>query len=192
MSTAHIRAVVAAAALLSGCAPTGDSPNQVSHQIGVNRLHDWDATVARVAQSMAQRGVIVPANSAVTTTPTAGPYYVHVMAPGSTFLEEARRAMESELLRRGAEVARSPAQATVINLDLDVIRWASGPVFPTTAEIEWRATIVSGNRELVRSGETLSIAANDLSLYASNTTLAAIASPGVSLLGVERPLRYAR
>lgn len=208
MSIAHLSAraaFVAAAAMLAGCAPTGDNPTPINGERSVNRLRDWDASVARVARSMELAGVIpaLPGPPPPGTPPDMpapilltpgfpGPFYVHVMAQGSTFLEAVRLGMERELLRRGVEIARSPQQATVINLDLDVIRWAAGPVLPTYAEAAWRASIVAKDRELMRTGDSFSIAANDLALYEATTTLAAIASPGVSLLGAARPLRYAR
>jgi hypothetical protein len=178
--------------VLCGCAPTGNTANQIHGERSFNRLKDWNASAARVAWSMEQAGVIPAMAAPGVARLFPGPYYVHVMTQGSTFLDAVRQAMLHELLRRGAEIARSPERATVINLDIDVVRYAAGPVFPTPAEAEWRATIVTGNRVMMRTGETFSIAANDLPLYLGSTTLAAIASPGDSLLGAARPLRYAR
>jgi hypothetical protein len=98
-------------------------------------------------------------------------------------------------------VARSPVGATVINLDVEVIQWGSsvlaeGTTFsfgpPTRTELVWRASIIQGNRMVVKSSEIIYVSAQDLPLYVGAGGQPPLTTPGVSVLGSAMPIRYAR
>jgi hypothetical protein len=52
------------------------------------------------------------------------------VADGSGFLRSVRDALVSQLLANGGEVALNPAGASVINLDVDWVRWGHRPLGP--------------------------------------------------------------
>ena len=178
---------------LAGCSQPAVSPHGLLFQESANAEIDWESSVSRVVASMESQGLFqTPGHSAVPGRPPyPGPYFVFVQRPGSAFLEDARDMMEHALIRHGAAVARSPGGATVINLDLDVIRWGGlEPVGDT--ELVWRASVLGNNRVVMKSTDLLYISASDRGLYETPTRLAPLTSPGVSLIGAVMPLRYAR
>jgi hypothetical protein len=178
---------------LFGCSQPVVSPHGIVLQQSANAEIDWENSVRRVVASMEQQGMIQTPSHPLASGrfPYPGPYFLFVQQPGSAFLEDVRHIMEYELLKRGAVVVRSPGGATVINLDLDTIRWGGlEPVSDT--ELVWRAGIVSNNRVIMKSSDLLYISASDIPLYQGTTTLAPLASPGVSMLGAATQLRYAR
>jgi hypothetical protein len=122
--------------------------------------------------------------------PYPPPYYINVMSAGSTFLEELKQSIEWQLLDRDLTVSRTPVGATVINLDIDVVKWG-GDVGAAT-ELVWRGTIVVGGRVVVKSSDVLSISRSDVPLYMGASSVPAMATPGTSLLGPVVTLRYAR
>jgi hypothetical protein len=125
-------------------------------------------------------------------TPFPPPYYINVVAQGSTFLEEVRQSIEHELLFRNLPVARSPDGATVINLDVDVVQWGTAAAGPDT-ELVWHASILVGDQVTMKGREVLYVSANDVPLYTgSGASVPQVASPGVGLLGPARQLQYAR
>jgi hypothetical protein len=49
---------------------------------------------------------------------------VRAQAPDSAFVRAVADQLESEILRRGGTVARTPNGATVVNLDVDFVQWS--------------------------------------------------------------------
>jgi hypothetical protein len=45
-------------------------------------------------------------------------------------LHEVRAGLQTEILARGGTVSRSPADAVVVNLDIDVVHWGAGTTWP--------------------------------------------------------------
>lgn len=192
MVTRHAPHAIAALLLAAGlvaCRAPGVAPGPQGQQQDADNLRDWNAAAFRMVNGMADQGFIpsavVPPPGRVPFPP---PYYINVVAQGSTFLDEVRKSIERDLLIRGLPVARTPINATVINLDIDVVQWGSD----ARTELVWRASVLSADRVLMLHSETLSIAASDTSLYVGSTTSPPIASPGSGLLGPTRPLLYAR
>lgn len=182
--------LVVAALALAGCAQPLSTPHAPIFQESASAVIHWEASVVRVVDSMEAEGMITTPTHPVPPGkhPYPGPYFIYVQQPGSTFLEEVKQTMEFELIKRGAQVVRSPGGATVINLDIDAVQWGA---LVSQSELIWRAAIVSQNRVIAKSTDLLYITAADADLYHGNTTLAPLSSPGVSLLGATLPLRYA-
>lgn len=169
---------------LMGCAQPAANDHGLVLSENSAPIANWDASAHRVALSMEAQGMIEsPAHPAMAgQMPYPGPYYLYLQQPDSTFLRQVSNRLEYELLRVGAAVVRSPVGATVINLDVDVVRRA----------VIWHATIVSNKRVLAKASDQFYISAFDAGLYHSTAGLAPLASPGVSLLGAAMPLHYAR
>jgi hypothetical protein len=53
-----------------------------------------------------------------------GPFFVRAQAPDTAFVRYVADELESEILRRGGTVARTPNGATVVNLDVDFVQWS--------------------------------------------------------------------
>jgi hypothetical protein len=125
----HARTALAAlliAAGLAACAEPGVVPRPPALQQTASNMRDWDAAAVRLVDSMAHEGFIpAPTPPPLGRTPFPTPYYINVMAQGSTFLEVVRQSIERELLMRNLPVARSPDGATVLNLTVDVVHWGS-------------------------------------------------------------------
>lgn len=188
--TARVALAMALAVFgVAACSQPLSQPHLPIFQESAGAVIDWEASVTRVVDSMEAQGMIeTPAHPAAAgQMPYHGPYFLYVQQPGSTFLEEARNTMEYLLLKRGAQVVRSPGGATVINLDIDAVHWGA---LVSQSELIWRATIIGNNRVIMKSTDLLYIASADRDLYHGTTSLAPLASPGVSLLGAAMPLRY--
>jgi hypothetical protein len=245
MISRHVRpAFVAAlgAAALAACTEPAVAPKPPAVQQSASNVRDWDAAAIRMVRSMAVQGFIpTPAPPPAGRVPFPPPYYINVLAQGSTFLEEVRQSMEKELLYRGLPIARTPIGATVINLDVDYVQWGAGATYPggvltalgigglvgtaiaaggspsataaggiaagaaaaadiglaivpqSRTELVWRASIVSGDRVVMKGSEILYVSAADVPLYVgSGVQPPPLASPGVPVLGPDRPLVYAR
>jgi hypothetical protein len=49
--------------------------------------------------------------------------FVRVQAPDSAFVREVASELESDILRSGGTIARTPAGATIVNLDVNFVKW---------------------------------------------------------------------
>jgi hypothetical protein len=159
-------------------------------QRSADAVKDWQNAAVRFVDSMQQKGFIPSPIRVPGRTPYPPPYYINVMSAGSTFLEELKQSIEWQLLDRDLTISRSPAGATVINLDIDVVKWG-GDVGAST-ELVWRGSIVVGGRVVVKSSDVLAISRSDVPLYMGASSVPAMASPGASVLGPAVTLRYAR
>ncbi len=130
-----VAAAVVATSLVA-CTEPGVNPKPPALQESASNLRDWEASAARMVDSMAAQGFIpAPAQASRPPPPPGripfpGPYFVNVTAQGSTFLEVIRQSLERELLLRNLQIARSPIGATVINVGVDVVHWGSGVSYP--------------------------------------------------------------
>jgi hypothetical protein len=140
--------------------------------------------------SLQTKGFIPSAKPVPGRIPYPPPYYINVMSAGSTFLEELKQSIEWQLLDRDLPISRTPVGATVINLDIDVVKWG-GDVGAAT-ELVWRGTIVVGGRVVVKSSDVLAISRSDVPLYMGASSIPAMATPGTASLGPTVTLRYAR
>jgi len=125
----NVAPALAVILISGGCIRPAVAPKPLAFQESENTVRDWNTVATRIADEMSKRGLLSsPASSetsAISGAPTSGLFFVNVLAPGSTFLHEVRGALQSEILARGGRVSRSPANATVVNLDINVVHWAA-------------------------------------------------------------------
>jgi hypothetical protein len=144
---------------MAGCARPAVVPKPFAFQERENSLRDWTLISTKIADSLSDHGLLPPHDpgkpqSAPIMPP--GPFYVHTQAPLSTFLKQVADGLESEILKRGGQVSRSPANCIVVNLDVQPVRFSAPvhepggllgpPIFQprTDWEAMWKATIISG------------------------------------------------
>ncbi len=200
--------------LAAGCTSPAVGWKEPAVQEAATNVRDWRDIAEAAVLSMEQKGAIpTPGHPPRMdgSLPLPGPYYVHVLSQGSTFLEELKLGIEQRLQKRGFPIARTPAGATVLNLDLDVVTWSGERPFdgyvplalavdadavvgalPTPdTEAAWTITVFHGDRMVVKCSDIIYIASGDIPLYRGRVTIAALASPGGTMLGAPRQIRYA-
>ena len=128
-------AAVVVATTLVACTEPGANPKPPALQESASNIRDWEASAARMVDSMAAQGFIPAPVRPLQPPPPGripfpGPYFVNVTAQGSTFLEVIRQSIERELLLRNLQIARSPIDATVLNVGVDLVHWGSGVSYP--------------------------------------------------------------
>jgi hypothetical protein len=103
-------------------------PKPPTFQASEITVRDWKNVSHDIASEMAAIG-LVPLNwprgidNGAPGVPLR-PVFVNLLAPNSIFLREAADELEADILRRGGTLTHSPAGATVVSLDVDVVRWA--------------------------------------------------------------------
>jgi hypothetical protein len=212
--------------LLGGCNQPAVSLKAPAFQSSENTVRDWNDVAHKVASEMALRGLLP--SPGLSVSPNVRPVYVRVQAPDSTFLHEVADELAADILNSGASLALTPSGATVVNLDVDFVRWsprdkppgllgsaaavaaipgiviaASVPMSTwaaadaaafsaaglglltdaviamtpmTNAEAIWKATIITGDRVVMKLREPVYIRDADIPLYAKMTSLIPIAS----------------
>jgi hypothetical protein len=112
---------------MAGCSQPAVAPKAPAFQESAVTVRDWDTAAQHIAAELTAHGFLPdPLNPQSLPVPAQRyPLFVQVIAPDSTFLREMREALQSEILRRGGILSRSPASAMVVNLDVDVIRWGA-------------------------------------------------------------------
>jgi hypothetical protein len=219
--------VTAVAGLLAGCNQPAVSLKLPATQSSENTIRDWNDVAHAIASGMAAKGLLPnPGQPPQTIAPA--PVFVRVRAPDSTFVRQVADALESDVLASGGTIARTPDGATVINLDVTIVKWgprdkppgllgttaalltvpaivlgdslpmatwtaadgfgaaiaglgilADGIIAMTptmNAEAVWDATVITGDRILMRLREPVYIREADIPLYAKRITLARVPS----------------
>jgi hypothetical protein len=127
--------LAAIASLLAGCNQPAVTPKAPALQSSANTIRDWNDVAHRIASDMASRGLLP--NSAQ-PGPTAAlppkPVFVRIQAPDSAFVRAVAAQLESDILDSGAVVARNPAGATVVNLDVNFFQWGLATSHPAWSE----------------------------------------------------------
>jgi hypothetical protein len=119
-----IYCLAAAGCVLAGCNQPAVTPKPPAFQSSENTVRDWNDVADRIASEVAFLGLApsdVQAGAASVTPPK--PIFVRVQAPDSAFVREVANELEGDILRRGGVIARTPAGATVVNLDVNFVRW---------------------------------------------------------------------
>ena len=116
--------LLVAAGVLVGCNQPAVTPKLPAFQSSENTVRDWNDVAHKISLGMASLGLL-PAygQPQPTNTQPARPVFVRVQAPDSAFVREVADELESDIMQRGGRVARSPAGATVVNLDVNFVRW---------------------------------------------------------------------
>jgi hypothetical protein len=233
--------LAAVTALLAGCNQPAVSLKLPATQSSENTIRDWDDVAHTIASGMTANGLL-PAPGQPVQANAHAPVFVRVRAPDSTFVRQVADALESEVLRSGGTIARAPEGATVVNLDVTIVKWgprdkppgllgttaalltvppivlgdslpmatwtaadgfgaafagvgilADGIIASTptmNAEAVWDATVVAGDRVLMKLREPVYIRADDIPLYAKRVTLSTVTSWGSATPLRERTIRY--
>jgi hypothetical protein len=125
MMRGHSTLCLMALCLLSACNQPAVTLKPPAFQSSENTLRDWNDVAHAIAAGMAARallppGPLMPAPQGYSTKPV----FVRVQAPGSAFVRQVASELQADVLSRGGTVARTPAGATVVNLDVDFVRWS--------------------------------------------------------------------
>jgi hypothetical protein len=109
---------------LVGCNQPAVTLKLPAFQASENTVRDWNDVAHRIGTSMAAIGLL-PAfgQSDPGSSSSLKPAFVRVQSPDSAFIREVANELVGDILRRGGIVARTPAGATVVNLDVNVVRW---------------------------------------------------------------------
>jgi hypothetical protein len=168
--------------LLAGCARPAVVPKPFAFQERENALRDWTLISTKIADSLSDHGLLPPHDPGKPPAPPImipGPFYVHVQAPLSTFLRQVADALESEVLARGGQVSRSPANSIVVNLDIQAVRFDAPAREPggwlgpwefqprTDWEAMWKATIVTGTSVTLLDEAPIYVRNGDAGFYLS-------------------------
>ena len=116
---------LAALCLLGACNQPAVSLKAPAFQSSENTVRDWNDVAHEIAAQMAAHGLLPPVAPEVSSAPyVAKPVFIHVQALGSAFAQQVATELRADILARGAIVARNPVGATVINLDVDFVKWS--------------------------------------------------------------------
>jgi hypothetical protein len=110
------------ACLLGGCNQPAVTLKPPAFQSSENTIRDWNDVAHKIADAMASLALIRPIAPPDSIADQRA-VFVRVQAPDSAFVRQVADELESEILRRGGLIARTPADATVVNLDVNFVRW---------------------------------------------------------------------
>lgn len=117
--------LAAVSCLLGGCNQPAVTLKAPASQSSENTVRDWNDVAHTIARGMASRDLLPAYGRPVSTNvPLTKPVFVRVQAPDSAFLQVVADELTSDVLKSGGSVARSAAGATVVNLDVDFVRWS--------------------------------------------------------------------
>jgi hypothetical protein len=121
----HSTLCLAALCLLSACNQPAVTLKPPAFQSSENTVRDWNRVAHEIAAEMAAHALLPP-GPVTTGQPgySTKPVFVRVQAPGSAFIRQVATELEADVLSRGGTVARTPAGATVVNLDVDFVKWS--------------------------------------------------------------------
>jgi hypothetical protein len=121
----HSALSLAALCLLGACNQPAVTLKAPAFQSSENTIRDWDNVAHEIAAGMAAHALLPPVPPMTAPQGYATkPVFVRVQAPGSAFVREVATQLEADILSRGGTVSRTPAGATVVNLDVDFVAWS--------------------------------------------------------------------
>jgi len=140
---------LAALCLLGGCNQPAVSLKPPAFQNSENTVRDWNDVAHQIADEMTVRGLLpAPATTPGQRAVPVKPVFIRAQAPGSAFIRQVGIELEADILLRGGTVARTPAGATVVNLDVDFVKWSPRDKPPgllgTTAAVATAPGVVIG------------------------------------------------
>ena len=153
----HIKLCVAAiAGLLVGCNQPAVTLKAPAFQSSENTIRDWNDVAHQIATDMASLGLLPTSFlPGPTVGPPPKPVFVRVQAPDSAFVRQVADQLERDVLQSGVAVARSPAGATVVNLDVNFVRW--GPRDKLPGPIGTLAAVVAIPGIVIGASQPMSI-----------------------------------
>lgn len=112
------------ASLLVGCNQPAVTPKAPAFQSSENTVRDWNDVAHRISANLAALGLVPNNAQPVVMEPSSmRPVFIRIQAPDLAFVRQVASELERDVLRSGAVLARSPAGATVVNLDVNFVRW---------------------------------------------------------------------
>ncbi|HEY2617324.1 MAG TPA: hypothetical protein VGI78_08305 [Acetobacteraceae bacterium] len=153
----HIKLYVAAiAGLVVGCNQPAVTLKAPAFQSSENTIRDWNDVAHQIATDMASLGLL-PTNTQFgpPVGPPPKPVFLRVQAPDSAFVRQVADELQRDVLRSGGAVARSPAGATVVNLDVNFVRW--GPRDKPPGPIGTLAAVVAIPGIVIGASEPMSV-----------------------------------
>jgi hypothetical protein len=209
--------LLAATCLLASCNQPAVTPKPPAFQNSENTVRDWNNVAHQIADRMAELGYLPDAmHPPAPGAPPPWPIFIREQAPDSAFIHAVAGELTATVLRRGGTIARTPAGATVVNLDVDFVRWGPrdkppgltttllpfllvpGPgsdlIVATTAtmnaEAIWQASIITPDRVMMALQKPVYIRAPDIPLYAKAMTLTPLPSWADTAPLSARVIRY--
>jgi hypothetical protein len=122
MQRRTIFCLATAACFLVSCNQPAVTPKAPDFPASENTVRDWNDVAHKIGAGMASRGLL-PARAQPGPTDAPPPVFVRVQAPDSAFISEVANELTADILKRGGTVARAPTGATVVNLDVNFVRW---------------------------------------------------------------------
>ena len=116
--------LMAATCLLAGCNQPAVTLKPPAFQSSENTVRDWNDVADHIAARMTELGYLPgPARPAGPDIMPPMPVFVRVQAPDLAFIRAVADRLADDVLRSGGTVARGPTGATVVNLDVNFVRW---------------------------------------------------------------------
>lgn len=113
-----------ATCLLAGCNQPAVTLKPPAFQSSENTVRDWNDVADRIAAQMTTLGYLPgPARPAGPDVMPPMPVYIRAQAPDSAFIRAVADKLTDDVLRSGGTIARVPTGATVVNLDVNFVRW---------------------------------------------------------------------
>lgn len=110
--------------VLASCNQPAVTPKLPAFQSSENTVRDWNDVADGIAAQLTTSGLLAAtAQQGVAGQPITRPVFIYAQAPDSAFIQQVAARLESDLLQGGAELARTPNGATVVNLDVNFVRW---------------------------------------------------------------------
>ncbi len=140
-----------AASALAGCNQPAVSLKAPAFQSSENTVRDWNDVARKIGAGMAARGLVPDAERPLPpSAPAMFPVFVRVQAPDSAFVRDVADELESDILRRGGMIARTSDGATVVNLDVNFVKWGPrdkppGPVGTMVAAVALPAVVIGAS-----------------------------------------------
>jgi len=119
----HLGVFAAATLALAACTQPPIALKDGAPQQSATSVRDWDSVAHRITGELTQRGMLLAPQPGVTPgAPPWGPYYIHVVTPGSSFLQAVADTLKADIANHGGTVARIPDGAVVINLQVGYVK----------------------------------------------------------------------
>lgn len=201
--------VLAALFSLAACADPPVGPHTFATQRAATSMHSWNEVARTMVGAMERQGLLPDPNNPANSTPPERPFFVHVTVPGSAFLAFVKDSLETEIMDRGGRIAVRPQGATVLNLEVEAVRWSAGGTGGVAgvggglealrsgvrvygAEVVWQITALTRDELRFRARGPVHIRPDDLALFHSGPSIGPLASPGPAGTLPARNIRIVR